>query len=150
MWHVRLRIRLVVGGNPGPTRRFSGALLLSPGAPYGQARCTFNYVGHLEIPRRTWQVRFFEKKSTTPGAPGDLHRCTWGYQRHHRRTFCDYVRSQGAPIERLHKPLVFSAKSEIFPPYSVGAKFSSPSLWQLRYIQSIFDCLAESCCGCVQ
>jgi hypothetical protein len=37
-----------------------------------------------------------------------------------------------------------------FSPYFVGTKFSSPSLWQLRYIQSIFDCLAESCCGCVR
>jgi hypothetical protein len=35
----------------------------------------------------------------------------------------------------------FSAKSEIFPrnTYFVGTKFSSPSLWLLRYIQSIFD-----------
>ena len=68
----------MAGGNPGPMRRFAGALLLSPGAPYGQARCTFKYVGapgdpqvHLEMHRRTWQVRFFEK-STTPGAPGNL------------------------------------------------------------------------------
>jgi hypothetical protein len=35
-----------------------------------------------------------------------ISRCTGGYQRHHRRTFCDCVRSQGAPVERLHKPLV--------------------------------------------
>jgi hypothetical protein len=43
-------------------------------------------------------------------APHQVHlgisRCTWGYQRHHRRTFFDYVRRQGAPVERLHKPLV--------------------------------------------
>jgi hypothetical protein len=36
-----------------------------------------------------------------------ISRCTWGYQRHHRRTFFDYVRRQGAPVERLHKPLVY-------------------------------------------
>jgi hypothetical protein len=58
-------------------RRSVGALLLSPGAPYGQARCT------------------------------------WGYQRHHRRTFCDCVRSQGAPVERLHKPLVVGREVEL-------------------------------------
>ena len=108
----------MAGGNPGPMRRFAGALLLSPGAPYGQARCTFKYVGapgdpqvHLEIPRCTWRCTgapgrcAFLKK-----APHQVHlgisRCTWGYQRHHRRTFFDYVRRQGAPVERLHKPLV--------------------------------------------
>jgi hypothetical protein len=46
----------------------------------------------------------------------------------------------------------FSAKSEISHeiPISWATKFSSPSLWQLRYVQSISGCLAEICCGCVQ
>jgi hypothetical protein len=91
-----------------------------------QARCTFNCVGAPGDP----QVRFFET-ITTPGAPGDLQvHLAWGYQRHHRRTFCDYVRSQGAPVERLHKPLVGATQGHIsalttkHPPAEIARKKS--------------------------
>jgi hypothetical protein len=45
-----------------------GALLLSPGAPYGQARCTFKYVGAPGDP----QVHLEIKKAHLPGAPVHL------------------------------------------------------------------------------
>ena len=57
---------------------------------------------HLEMHRRTWQVRFFEK-STTPGAPGNLQvrlgtgiaRCAWHLQVHLMRTLLVKARLSG-------------------------------------------------------
>jgi hypothetical protein len=76
------------------------AHLAMPGAP-GDPQV------HLEMHRRTWQVRFFEK-STTPGAPGNLqvHLGVPTPPQAHLLRLRSESRRACRQVERLHKPLV--------------------------------------------